>query len=227
MAAFSAPDVGRARQAPMPIRGIHRTQGVSMRFPFRLTLGARTLALIAFALLLVGLGGACENNHVGRTCDLGVESDGTETTITSPALECPSRICILPQAERPAAGTLPLCTATCSSDGDCGGEQQTRAIRTITAAGPDSPANGRRPLAPSVARRCAFAATSCRDRRRKVAGRSRPSARIRAAAASTSASERLRSARGCVVRRVATTSGLAFSAKSTAPAVIATRWTRH
>jgi hypothetical protein len=93
-----------------------------MRFPFRLTLGARTLALIAFALLSVGLGGACENNHVGRTCDLGVESDGTETTITSPALECPSRICILPQAEKPAAGTLPLCTATCSSDGDCDGE---------------------------------------------------------------------------------------------------------
>lgn len=93
-----------------------------MRFPFRLTLGARTLAPVAFALLLVGLGGACENKHVGRTCDLGVEGEVSETTITSPALECPSRICILPQAEKNAGGTLPLCTATCSSDGDCDGE---------------------------------------------------------------------------------------------------------
>ncbi len=93
-----------------------------MRFPFPLTLGARTLAPIAFALLLVGLGGACENKHVGRTCELGVAADGGDTTITSPALQCPSRICILPQAEKDPQGTLPLCTASCSGDGDCDGE---------------------------------------------------------------------------------------------------------
>jgi hypothetical protein len=92
-----------------------------MRFSSRLTLGARTLAPIAFALLLVGLGG-CEDKHIGRPCSLGIQADGGDTTITSPALQCPSRICILPQADKEPMGTLPLCTATCSSNSDCDGE---------------------------------------------------------------------------------------------------------
>src|SRR4051812_50195294 len=103
-----------------------------MRFSFRLTLGARTLASVAFALLLVGLGGGCEEKHIGRPCELGVDATGDNTTITSPALQCPSRLCILPQAQRETrstkqiedqkAGTTSLCTATCSSAGDCDGE---------------------------------------------------------------------------------------------------------
>jgi hypothetical protein len=102
-----------------------------MRFPFPLTVGARTLAPIAFALLLVGLGGGCEDKHIGRTCELGI-AGGDDTTIATPALQCPSRICILPQAQKDPRsvkqiqemkeGTTSLCTATCSSDGDCSGE---------------------------------------------------------------------------------------------------------
>jgi hypothetical protein len=93
-----------------------------MRFPSRLTLGARTLAPVALVLLLAGLGGGCEEKHIGRPCNLGLQADAGDTTITSPALQCPSRICILPQADKDPKGTLPLCTDTCSSDGDCDGE---------------------------------------------------------------------------------------------------------
>jgi hypothetical protein len=63
---------------------------------------------------------------VGRPCEVGVAIDagsasGVTTTITSPALECPSRICLLPGAQQVADGTGPLCTAPCSNDGDCAG----------------------------------------------------------------------------------------------------------
>ena len=51
-----------------------------MRFSFPLTLGARTLAPIAFALLLVGLGGGCEEKHVGRPCSLGIAADAVSDT---------------------------------------------------------------------------------------------------------------------------------------------------
>ena len=108
-----------------------------MRFSFpltfgaRLPLGARMLAPIAVALLLIGVGG-CEDKHIGRPCSLGIPADGGDTTITSPALQCPSRICILPQADHDPRsakqiddhrdGTTSLCTASCSGDGDCAGE---------------------------------------------------------------------------------------------------------
>jgi len=61
---------------------------------------------------------------VGRPCELGARVDagsisGATTTITSPALECPSRICLLPGAQQVAGGTGPLCTAPCATDSDC------------------------------------------------------------------------------------------------------------
>jgi len=93
-----------------------------MRFPFPLP-----PALFALALVL-GLGGACEDKHVGRTCELGTTAMGgtsgsSVATISSPALECPSRICILPATTSGnTANTGPLCTATCESNDDCDGE---------------------------------------------------------------------------------------------------------
>jgi hypothetical protein len=71
-----------------------------------------------------GLGAGCEDKHIGRPCDLGVQnpdagSSGTTATITSPALECPSRICLLPAATKNPGGTGPLCTAECDSNEDC------------------------------------------------------------------------------------------------------------
>jgi hypothetical protein len=79
---------------------------------------ARTVRLLA---LVAGLAG-CTNNHVGRPCDLGVDpltvaSGGA--IITSPALECPSRICLLPAATQASTGAGPLCTAGCETNDDC------------------------------------------------------------------------------------------------------------
>jgi len=91
----------------------------SARSPF--VLGALLIAVSALAAA------GCENKHIGRTCDLVADAGtmagtGTLATINPEALECPSRICILPAAQNGyavSAGTGPGCTADCSSDDDC------------------------------------------------------------------------------------------------------------
>jgi hypothetical protein len=83
-----------------------------------------TLAPFAFAVALLGLvASGCEDKHIGRVCDLdtaeaGVPTTGNSSTIQGQAVECPSRICLLPAADK-TTNTGPLCTATCSSDDDC------------------------------------------------------------------------------------------------------------
>jgi hypothetical protein len=98
-----------------------------------ISLAARSCGLLALAVVLFGLGGACEDKHVGRVCELGTVplggSSGQVAAISSPALECPSRICLLPGSEKdprsPAQiaasvpGTGPLCTAECEENADC------------------------------------------------------------------------------------------------------------
>lgn len=107
-----------------------------MRFPsppVSISPTARSLALFALALVMFAMGGACEDKHVGRPCELGtVPMGGTSgqiATLSSPALECPSHICLLPGAEKDprsaaqiavsTSGTGPLCTASCESSEDC------------------------------------------------------------------------------------------------------------
>src|SRR5581483_1232277 len=79
------------------------------------------LGLLVVALALGSV--ACENKHIGRTCGLSVDPDagvGSGLTATlDVALECPSRICILPAQESGPVTTTSLCTADCSSDDDC------------------------------------------------------------------------------------------------------------
>ena len=101
-----------------------------MRFPFplnpRADRFARGFALVALGAALAGLGGACADKHIGRPCQVDVPpadagSAGGSATITSPALECPSRICILPnnQSEATADKDGAFCTYPCSTDDDC------------------------------------------------------------------------------------------------------------
>jgi hypothetical protein len=108
-----------------------------MRFPFpppSISRNARSFALAALALAMFGLGGACEDKHVGRSCELGTTNQmgggsGAIAILASPALECPSRICLLPGAEKDPhsaaqaaaglPGTGPLCTASCEENADC------------------------------------------------------------------------------------------------------------
>src|SRR5262245_42578415 len=71
---------------------------------------------------LCGVASACDPpRHIGRPCEIGAAatggSSGQIATSSSPALECPSRICLL--AGQSDTGTGALCTATCESNEDC------------------------------------------------------------------------------------------------------------
>ena len=115
-----------------------------MRFPsppVSISPTARSLALFALALVMFAMGGACEDKHVGRPCELGTMpmggTSGQIATVSSPALECPSHICLLPGAEKDprsaaqiaamVSGTGPLCTASCESSEDCEDGEQANA----------------------------------------------------------------------------------------------------
>jgi hypothetical protein len=89
-----------------------------------------TAGQFALAFVLVGLvsvSSGCEDKHIGRVCaldtapDAGTTATGSTATLNGQAIECPSRICLLPAASGGVntMGTGPLCTATCSSDDDC------------------------------------------------------------------------------------------------------------
>jgi len=80
---------------------------------------ARHLAFAVLASLTLGAA-ACGNNHLGRPCELGATgpaSNGQIVTVASPALECPSRMCLGGSANGIATGGL--CTAGCESSADC------------------------------------------------------------------------------------------------------------
>jgi hypothetical protein len=104
-----------------------------MRSPSRARSGSRAApGLALFALALIGLGAGCPDNHVGRPCEIGTSpvggSSGQISTVSSPALECPSHICLLAGQTDPrspaqmaagVSGTGALCTAPCESNEDC------------------------------------------------------------------------------------------------------------
>ena len=94
-----------------------------MTFSPRSRLFANSIKATFGAAFLVLALGACTDNKVGRVCDLdvgdaGTTSTGTSATLNSSAVECPTRICVLPVAEK-TTNTTSLCTQTCSSDDDC------------------------------------------------------------------------------------------------------------
>jgi hypothetical protein len=83
-----------------------------------------TLAILVVAAISVG---ACEDNPVGRICDLGGAAQSSQSLIASPSLDCVSRQCLqFPQevTSLPPGSKIPptgsgLCTAECSADSDC------------------------------------------------------------------------------------------------------------
>lgn len=73
-------------------------------------------------LIAIGLTGAgCNPNSIGRLCvdptNTSVSSGGK---IVSPALECPSRLCLVEPSQ--TMGSISTCTAECSDNGDCEAE---------------------------------------------------------------------------------------------------------
>jgi hypothetical protein len=84
--------------------------------------------LVALGALALGFGGGCTDNHIGRPCNTNVADAGATggqvAIITSPSLECPSRICLKAApggtgsaGDQAAEGAM--CTASCSTDDDC------------------------------------------------------------------------------------------------------------
>ncbi len=75
----------------------------------------------------IAFGAGCNDNPVGRLCDLGASTPTVDqTVVASPSLDCVSRTCLHFTPERtPPPGSNPqplnsgLCTAECTADSDC------------------------------------------------------------------------------------------------------------
>jgi hypothetical protein len=83
-----------------------------------------SLMLVTCMTLGLFLAPGCENQHVGRLCFIQRDvAEGSNVVVNPQALECPSRMCLF-YKDPAVAGVeaLSLCTAECSSDGDCDGE---------------------------------------------------------------------------------------------------------
>lgn len=78
-----------------------------------------------FLLLMVAVGvssaAGCADKHIGRPCETGLPVEGNTAKVSDQALECPSRICLLPalavSPQMPPTG--PSCTDYCNGDDDC------------------------------------------------------------------------------------------------------------
>ena len=86
---------------------------------------AFSVAALMALVTTVGLGAGCTDLGVGAVC-LNPREDGKVegTQLSSPALECRSRLCVL-QEKNAKGDTLDpprsTCTARCTSDADCQG----------------------------------------------------------------------------------------------------------
>lgn len=75
--------------------------------------------LFAVAMPLLPVAG-CADKHIGRPCSTGLPDENPNTaSVNAQALECPSRICLLPARTSPTATGGPMCTDYCSGDDDC------------------------------------------------------------------------------------------------------------
>jgi hypothetical protein len=87
----------------------------------------RRHAVLVALMSIAALSTSCTDNPVGRRCDLGTATPQVnEVVVASPSLDCVSRTCLrVPQSRPLPPGSVPppinigLCTAECSSDGDC------------------------------------------------------------------------------------------------------------
>jgi len=87
----------------------------------------RRHAVLVVLMSIAALGTSCTDNPVGRICDLGAATPQvSEVVVASPSLDCVSRTCLrVPPSHALPPGNIPptrnngLCTAECSSDGDC------------------------------------------------------------------------------------------------------------
>jgi hypothetical protein len=87
----------------------------------RVSLFSARAAVVGFAMV-VGLMG-CNPNSIGRVCvDPTNTSVSSGAKIASPALECPSRLCLIEPSTTSSSGAISTCTAECGSNSDCEAE---------------------------------------------------------------------------------------------------------
>jgi hypothetical protein len=79
------------------------------------------LAAVAVAMI----GGGCEENAMGRSCNLSVHVDPAQGAYTMSASDCPTRMCVKPAVQQGAPQDLDTgayCSKTCLVDSDCQGQ---------------------------------------------------------------------------------------------------------
>lgn len=77
------------------------------------------LALLFVTAIGALLNTSCADKHIGRPCMTGLPSDPSIASVNAQALECPSRICLLPAQTTTKSTAGPMCTDYCSTDDDC------------------------------------------------------------------------------------------------------------
>lgn len=76
--------------------------------------------LVLVVAIPVSLLAGCADKHIGRPCEIGSDTGGpTMGSVNNQALECPSRLCLLPVSSVLGVTAGPMCTDFCSSDDDC------------------------------------------------------------------------------------------------------------
>ena len=103
--------------------------------------GPRSWGVLLFVIAALGAP-ACSENPVGRRCFIGIDAgNDTQAIVASPALECPSRLClhvpkddgVTPPAEAEYAD---MCTNDCGSDSECDKVPESPCVSGFTCAVP-------------------------------------------------------------------------------------------
>ena len=90
-------------------------------------LRAAGLSALVFSLMLAT---GCNPNSIGRPCVNPNNNPPSGTQISSPALECPSRLCLIQAVSGLGDGgtSRNTCTASCDNDGDCEAETKSQCM---------------------------------------------------------------------------------------------------
>lgn len=110
----------------------------------------RRHASFVVLLSIAAYAAGCEDNPVGRLCDLGTATPQVdEAVVASPSLDCVSRECLrvpkgreLPPGSTFTEGNTGLCTAECSSDDECDRVPESPCVTGFTCGIPDGIAVG-------------------------------------------------------------------------------------
>jgi hypothetical protein len=86
---------------------------------------ARLVSSLALATATLSLAAACEDNGMGRSCNLGETIDPAQGAYSLNATDCQTRMCVKPAVQQGVSldlDTGPYCSTTCSTDSDCQGQ---------------------------------------------------------------------------------------------------------